>query len=73
MGARGDLGNDPANVKVSVLGTVQRWYKGTLPNNGWAIDRDVNDNGTLQKGGWRFGSKERNTYGPQLVLKWGDA
>ena len=69
----GDLGNDPANVKVSVLGTVQRWYKGTLPNNGWAIDRDVNDNGTLQKGGWRFGSKERNTYGPQLVLKWGDA
>ena len=69
----GDLGNDPANVKVSVLGTVQRWYKGTLPNNGWAIDRDVNDNGALQKGGWRFGSKERNTYGPQLVLKWGDA
>ncbi|WP_020378856.1 prepilin-type N-terminal cleavage/methylation domain-containing protein [Candidatus Microthrix parvicella] len=71
-GGLSGLGNNPVNVKVSVLGTVQRWYTGTMPNNGWALDRDVDEGGDRRVGGWRFGSKERNSLGPQLVVKWGD-
>ena len=58
--------------KRQVLGAVQRWYDGTAVNNGWLIDREHtgNEGGSIQKGGWRFASKERKEDVPKLVVTW---
>ena len=41
-------------------------------NNGWLIDREHtgNEGGSIQKGGWRFASKERKEDVPKLVVTW---
>ncbi|MBK7164031.1 MAG: prepilin-type N-terminal cleavage/methylation domain-containing protein [Candidatus Microthrix sp.] len=68
------VGSDapPVDVDIPVLGAVQRWYDGTAVNNGWLIDREHtgNEGGSIQKGGWRFASKERKEDVPKLVVTW---
>ena len=63
------------NIEMDVLGSMNSWISGSIPNEGWIIKHDSSlENNTTDYGQLKFFSKETNTiYQPKLRIGWDDS